>query len=182
MQCPACLEGTLDAFELDDGPAAQRCPRCRGLWIPARCYWDWAPTDAGVPPLPSAGSTRPVEADTDKPKPCPDCGRIISVRRKVAPGESFLIDRCSNCGGFWLDDGEWAQLASIGLHRALHMLTSDIWQARVRTEDIARSRESQDRALLGDEMYAKLLEMKTMIDSNPNRSFILAFLKGERES
>lgn len=181
MQCPACREGTLQPASLDDGPDAARCSRCGGLWIHAQNYWQWAPTDIGVPPLPPEGATHAVEADTDKPKSCPHCGRL-TVRRKVAPGESFLIDRCTNCGGFWLDDGEWPQLVATGLHKALHILASDIWQARVRTQDIARSRESQDRAMLGDDMYNKLIEIKTMIDADPNRSFILAFLKGDREA
>lgn len=182
MRCPVCSEGTLETIDLDQGPGAERCTRCAGVWIPAGRYWAWAPTDAGVPALPPEGATTPVENDTDKPKPCPDCGRLITVRRKAGPGASFLIDRCSNCGGFWLDDGEWPQLVASGLHEALHMMTSDIWQARVRAVDLARSRESQDRAMLGDEKYDKLLEIKTMIDADPNRSFILAFLKGDREA
>ncbi|MEK7723973.1 MAG: zf-TFIIB domain-containing protein, partial [Acidobacteriota bacterium] len=62
---------------------------------------------------------------------CPECRRIL-VKYKVGQNIPFLIDRCGQCAGIWLDKGEWEILKRRNLHDDLQKIFTDHWQEEVK--------------------------------------------------
>ncbi len=92
-QCPrdqlALTDLTLE------GQRVRHCMRCTGLWLP------------GVAVESAFGKrVKPDPVETAVPIPCPDDGAsLVAIRQR-----GVEIDICPECGGVWLDPGEWKKI------------------------------------------------------------------------
>jgi len=103
--CPKCGDEALAGAEGPGGVAVDQCPRCRGVWL-----------DAGeLESLLRAGDGAAPDLSLINPAPsdikCPRCGD--KMRRGGLLNPLLLADRCSACGGFWLDSGELPRLKEL---------------------------------------------------------------------
>ena len=110
--CPRCH---IPLHEIHEGSAyIDRCEKCQGAFFDQGemfaalgqtadpSYWD----QPGV-----AGPVR------DGHVHCPRCHHhmlLQDVRHEGASTEHAEIDRCTHCGGIWLDAGEAAKILAIG--------------------------------------------------------------------
>jgi Zn-finger nucleic acid-binding protein len=181
LKCPICKSVSLDAATLDQGLTAYRCGQCSGNWIAPKDYWVWLGDRQVLPDPPPAEN--PIDlpvVETETPKFCPQCGRFMR-RHKVGHGIQFAVDRCGNCGGFWLDANEWEVLKSRHIHERLHFIASDAWQADVAREEREKGHEQIVLTKLGPEDLEKIKSIKTWIDSHPRRAELCAFLLDKKE-
>jgi Zn-finger nucleic acid-binding protein len=181
LKCPICKTPSLEATTLEQQLAASRCTTCKGYWIAPKDYWAWLGDRQILPDPPQAENpiSLPVK-ETETPKFCPDCGRFMR-RTKVGHGIEFAVDRCGNCGGFWLDANEWEILKSRHIHERLHFVASDAWQAEVAREDREKGHEQIVLTKLGPEDLEKIKAIKAWIDSHPRRAELCAFLLDKKE-
>ena len=179
--CPNCENNPLVPERLSDALKALTCPACNGSWVNGVEYFDWlnsriARQDAG----PHDDQPAWIQPGSDSPagKLCLDCGRYM---RHVAVGfdQTFHLDRCSSCGGFWFDAHEWVSLHGSGLHREAHKVFTDAWQAEVRRQ--AREQADQRRLTerLGRDGVDRLEEIKRWVAEHPRDVEILASLTAE---
>jgi Zn-finger nucleic acid-binding protein len=113
--------------------------------------------------------------DSVAAKLCPECGRFL-IRHKVGHGVDFCIDRCTACGGIWLDANEWQQLRRRGLHDDLHFVFSAAWQAGLHREDDLTRHEHMLAQKLGAADAAEIRRIKQWIDAHPHRAALCAYL------
>ena len=90
-RCPVCDVPTVVV-----GTNGLRCPSCRGLWV----------AQAQLQRLSDRLPTAFTQVDRDRKLACPAC----SKRMFVLKAHTLEIDRCSACGGVWLDEGELVRL------------------------------------------------------------------------
>ena len=110
MKCPACFNPLT---EIQVGSVAvDVCQNgCGGIWFDA---FELERVDdekeTGGDLLVDIHRNEKVVVDTSRKRECPRCEGIklqhhfFSAKRKVE------VDQCPNCGGYWLDAGELAQI------------------------------------------------------------------------
>jgi membrane associated rhomboid family serine protease len=98
MHCPHCV-GALEPVAYD-GVDLDVCMFCRGLWFDQGELAKFNHFDADFP----LGPGKPIEGEAIGGL-CPRCGVAMTPMR-YAPRVNFEVDRCANCGGVWLDNGE----------------------------------------------------------------------------
>ena len=79
------------------------CEACGGLWL------DKGELDRmafEVEGSAEASSATPVECGEEPAHPCPRCEGVALHKVKFLDESEITLDRCDNCGGFWLDGGE----------------------------------------------------------------------------
>jgi len=57
-----------------------------------------------------ASSAAPVEPGDGPAPPCPRCEGVALRKARFLDESNITLDRCDNCGGFWLDGGELDQI------------------------------------------------------------------------
>ncbi len=185
--CPKDRETELEQRTLDDGLVVLYSPACGGSWIGAEEYRSWQATQleaAGVaePPALDASVLEPVLDPEFEPSLedvqaslCPVCQSYLS-RSRIGFGQSFFLERCRSCGGFWVDRGEWELLTRLGLTLNLDYLFTPEWQ------DAARRREqflTERRVLVekvGEELAQEVFALAQKLEGNPNGDFAVAYL------
>ena len=108
MSCPKCV-GELVDVRYGDDILIQRCDTCAGLFcLPEmldamrREYLSEAVLDVGDPRI---GSELDAVADI----PCPRCGTCMTP--SYDPKQIHIwYEHCAQCGGTWLDAGEFTDL------------------------------------------------------------------------
>ena len=125
--CPDCKVGL--AVAPSGSILAQRCVRCRGIWLdPASfqrlCEEEARPPDeeTGIRPSPGAapsrGGARPAD-DRVRYRACPECGDVMN-RANFGRVSGVVIDVCRPHGA-WFDRGELGAIRRFlrdgGLHR-----------------------------------------------------------------
>ena len=173
--CPVCKATPLEPKTMADGLEAWACPACEGNWVKGRKYFEWLKNGAANHmPDPQAQLAQPT-TDSKAGKFCIDCGRFMR-RVAVGYGQTFHLDRCMSCGGFWFDANEWAVLKQADLHHEAHQIFTDSWQAEIRRQ----SREAMDKKRLidrlGDDAVEQVESIKQWISSHPHGSEIIAAL------
>ena len=98
------------------------------------------------------------------------------LRYKVGHGFSFSIDRSPN-GGIWFDAGEWEALREHQFHDELHLIFTLPWQNQVRREENEARLEDIFRQRIGEEAFTKTKEFHTWLQTQPETSPILAYLR-----
>jgi Zn-finger nucleic acid-binding protein len=111
LACPDCK---LDLTAVESGSVfAQRCPRCRGIWLdPASfqrlCEEESRPPDEDAALVAAAGATarRPVPRQESRVRyrACPTCGEVMN-RSNFGRVSGVVIDVC-RADGAWFDRGE----------------------------------------------------------------------------
>lgn len=106
---------------------------------------------------------------------CPDCGRFLR-RFKIWPDIEFNLDRCGGCNGVWFDKHEWQTLKYYKLHHQVNMFFTDIWQQKLRNEEMKRHFEKMYREKFGVEDYQKIKAIRTWLEEHPSGGSLLAYL------
>jgi Zn-finger nucleic acid-binding protein len=110
MKCPACFNnltqmqvGKLVVDVCQDG--------CGGIWFDAfeLQQVDEENERAGEPLLGIRRAER-IVVDPARKRECPRCSEIKLHRHFFSAKRRVEIDECPNCGGYWLDAGELAQV------------------------------------------------------------------------
>ena len=112
MKCPACFN---ELTEMQVGSlVVDVCQRgCGGIWFDA---FELERVDeegeaAGEPLLRVARDER-IAVDMSRKRDCPRCAGVRLHRHYFSAKRRVQIDQCPNCGGYWLDAGELAQIRS----------------------------------------------------------------------
>jgi Zn-finger nucleic acid-binding protein len=180
MNCPVCTPvPVLAPVTVEGSLAAHSCANCGGRWVRNADYLAWMQSaDAKKSGTEAAATTRPARVPDNEPRMrrCPDC-RYVLARLRVGQGIDFSIDHCRNCAGTWFDASEWDVLRERGLHDDLLHVFTDEWQQSIRDEERRARLDAEFRARVGDEDYARLLEVKGWLDVHPRRPELLAFLQ-----
>jgi len=174
MDCPVDYS-PLRRTDIAQGPSAFTCDQCAGHWLRFGDYLAWREGQTGdVPEAPpeAAGELAPPRDGTARR--CPDCALLLT-RYQVGHGISFTLDRCGNCNGIWLDEGEWATLRKRGLHDNIHQMFGPGWQFSARNEERRRRSESLFERRLGDD-FGRAREFAEWLAEHPRRSEILAYV------
>lgn len=180
MLCPKDRETELEQKPVGDGLMALHCPTCQGSWIESEDYLAWQETQDTA--LPDASVLNPVLDPEFEPSLedvqaalCPVCQHYLS-RSRIGFSQSFFLERCKNCGGFWCDRGEWDLLTRLGLNTHLEHLFTPTWQ------DSVRHREQQltERRVLiekvGEALANQVFDMAAQLEGHPNGDFAVAYL------
>lgn len=110
MKCPACFNeltqtqvGSLVVDVCQDG--------CGGIWFDAfeLPRVDEEEETAGDPLLHIKRDDQ-VVVDTSRKRDCPRCSGVRLHRHFFSAKRRVEVDQCPNCGGYWLDAGELAQI------------------------------------------------------------------------
>ena len=96
LRCPD--DGHLLEVHADQPVAFASCRHCDGLWFTRE-----AMDKGGKPDLPPPGKRRRLSVAQTTERLCPQC----SVKLDAETEEGMTIDVCSQCGGVWLDHGEY---------------------------------------------------------------------------
>jgi Zn-finger nucleic acid-binding protein len=108
MNCPKCQratqEMTIEGVELDF------CPSCKGMWFDKDEVAFMAELPRDIPDI-SEVEKGARKTDYD----CPRCGSKLE-EMKFIQAQDLLIDRCPQCKGIWLDEGELSKLEEIAAH------------------------------------------------------------------
>lgn len=106
MNCPKCADAPLEAKMLND-VTVDCCRSCRGVWF----------DQAELPRLLAADARevrtllqgRERERANAVTGTCPRCETAL-LRVNSASNAAVVLDKCTDCGGVWLDAGEFARL------------------------------------------------------------------------
>lgn len=170
MKCPKC-----ESTELRKSDYAHHyaCPNCKGQWL-----------QAGELAHGTEDSSEAPEGSGDNPEHdartglCPG-GHGIMLRARVDLAQPFYLERCSVCGGIWFDGGEWQRVVENDLLTNLPNLWSRAWQ---RNQRIIQNREDFLQAnlqLLGEEIFASIMQLAGLLNSHPEKSRAIALLQEE---
>jgi Zn-finger nucleic acid-binding protein len=110
MKCPACFN---ELTEMQVGSlVVDVCQRgCGGIWFDA---FELERVDeenevAGEPLLHLTRDER-LAVDMARKRDCPRCEGVRLHRHFFSAKRRVQVDQCPNCGGYWLDAGELAQI------------------------------------------------------------------------
>lgn len=106
MNCPKC-SGELRELTSAEGVTLDFCSGCKGLWFDPGEVSAYFELSKDIPDLDAARATA---ATTELA--CPKCGKPLEEMRYTAASD-LVIDRCSGCGGIWLDAGEVPRLEKL---------------------------------------------------------------------
>jgi Zn-finger nucleic acid-binding protein len=110
MKCPACFNeltqaqvGSLVVDVCQGG--------CGGIWFDA---FELQRVDEEVEiagePLLHIKRDESIVVDVSRKRVCPRCDGVRLHRHYFSAKRKVEIDECPNCGGYWLDAGELAQI------------------------------------------------------------------------
>ena len=177
MKCPVCKQNSLKSNEIEPNLFAEVCAKCKGKWVSNLNYEMWLEEHGTIlPELPAPESTNMTIPEFELARMCPVDKRIL-IKYKVGRNLPFMIDRCSNCSGVWLDDKEWMALKERNLHDELNKIFTDHWQEEVKKEDTRKTLQKIYRDKFGENDYYKIKEFKTWIENHEKGGEIMAFLK-----
>src|ERR1051326_4955086 len=109
MKCPACLRelaavgvGALTVDVCQGG--------CGGIWFDAFEVQKMDEQEEAGEPLTEILRNEQVKIDPLRKRDCPRCAGIKLHRHYFSAKRRVEVDQCPNCGGYWLDAGELAQI------------------------------------------------------------------------
>jgi Zn-finger nucleic acid-binding protein len=110
MRCPVCNNG-LTLYPAGSIVVDVCVAGCGGIWFDA---FELKKVDETNEPvageLLSPTRDRDVKIDTTKKLFCPKCAEMALMRHFFSARRRTMVDECPNCGGFWLDAGELAEV------------------------------------------------------------------------
>lgn len=176
MKCPVCKEDTLLSENLESGPPAKKCGRCHGIWISFEPYAAWLDTRGSSLPEGGSGPAPEPAEDMRGAKLCPECGRIMP-RYRILPEVEFCLNHCGSCGGIWFDKDEYEALASRGMLDKFTSFFTREWQADLRARQARKELEHMYQEKFGEEVYARLKEIRAWFAAHPKRVALLEYLQ-----
>lgn len=109
MNCPKCAGQKL-AHVQAGGVKVDQCDHCGGLWLDQSELGQLLELEESVVKSLRRGQTR-AGADHQRGK-CPRCHHEM-LRVASAIRRDVTVDKCPDCGGVWLDGGEFARLSAV---------------------------------------------------------------------
>lgn len=111
MKCPLCKEN-LRVTDLGEYGFViiDICPKCQGAWFDKG---ELDRLDGSVWTNVEELDYKVVEPD-HKDMKCPKC-QLDMLAISPLDAKELIIDRCSNCQGFWLDKGELSKMNKLAL-------------------------------------------------------------------
>jgi Zn-finger nucleic acid-binding protein len=176
--CPECKTPTLEAGRLAEDLTTDRCRQCGGHWVTYNRYFAYV---HGKPALKGAaagdiGVEQAGPTDSRVIKVCPACARFMRYF-PVAADLSFGIDICHACGGIWLNEGEWPVLVARGLHRQLHAIGTELWQAELAAKRRTLAEHAALVKRLGEADVVELERIVKWINGHAQRMVVVAHLQ-----
>ena len=112
MKCPACFnnltEAQVGSLKVDICQGG-----CGGVWFDAfELQRVDEESEAAGDRLLHIERDEELVMDTKRKRECPRCSGIKLYRHSFSPKVHVQVDECPNCGGYWLDAGELAQVRS----------------------------------------------------------------------
>ena len=105
MLCPKCRDSDLKEAKVRSGSIrVDGCPQCKGVWFDAgalEAVLDVAAKELRVPP----------SAQESAVHSCPRCRSALY--RFQYPQTYVKIEMCKECGGLWLDSGEFNEIKTV---------------------------------------------------------------------
>jgi Zn-finger nucleic acid-binding protein len=110
MKCPVCNNG-LTLYPSGSIIVDVCVGGCGGIWFDA---FELKRVDETSEPvadgLLSPTRAHDLKSDTTKRLFCPKCSEMAMMRHFFSARRRTIVDECPNCGGFWLDAGELADV------------------------------------------------------------------------
>src|SRR5215831_14672360 len=112
MKCPACFNN-LSQMQVGELVVDVCQDGCGGIWFDAFELQrvDEQEEEAGERLL-SVRRDERIAVDPTRKRECPRCDGIKLHRHFFSAKRRIEVDECPNCGGYWLDAGELAQIRS----------------------------------------------------------------------
>lgn len=133
MKCPACFN---ELTEMQVGSlVVDVCQRgCGGIWFDA---FELERVDeegeAAGEPLLQVQRDEQLAVDLNRKRDCPRCEGVRLHRHFFSAKRRVQVDQCPNCGGYWLDAGELAQIRT---EKSESARAEQVRQSGLSTEDI----------------------------------------------
>ena len=110
MKCPACFN-ELTQFQVGNLTVDVCQGGCGGIWFDAFELQrvDEEQEEAGER-LVNIQRDERIRVDPTRKRECPRCEGIKLQRHFFSAKRRVEVDQCPNCGGYWLDAGELAQI------------------------------------------------------------------------
>lgn len=171
MNCPKCKNITLRKKGYD---SPFNCHKCGGMWL----EFDRIPRFFDSI---SQEATSDIGENIydDKAGFCPS-GHGLLTRAKVEDSINyFYLEKCSTCGGIWFDNDEWKRIANNKLVSSLNEIWCTSWQTQQRKQKSRDTYLKNNKNILGDEVFNKIIELSLLLKDSPEKGRAIAFLKEE---
>lgn len=177
MQCPRCKTERMQATKLEEGLSAMGCGKCGGALVSLLYYRDWVER---CDPITDSGEKQAVEDidETHAAMPCPKCRRLM-LKFRISGCSSNRLDLCSSCDEAWLDAGEWEQLKSLELSKAMPQVFTEEWQRRIRTQVMEETRLNRLAQIVGDDDLQQAKDVREWLRNHTNKVDIVHFINHE---
>jgi Zn-finger nucleic acid-binding protein len=178
MQCSSCNNGTLNPSFIDGLFRAHTCSGCGGDWVLIEDYAAWRERHPDYEFAKDINFEEINIADTKTAMLCPFT-KTIMRKFKISATNTHRLDYSSAVGGLWLDKGEWELLVREGLAGSLNALVTDVWQRKIRKTGAKDSFADIYKDKFGDDVYAKLKEIREWLKTHPQKADLRAYLMAE---
>ncbi|MFA0809600.1 TFIIB-type zinc ribbon-containing protein [Microbulbifer epialgicus] len=178
-RCTSCKEGVLKPGFIEELFRAHTCSSCGGNWILVEDFLIWKrqnPEHQFPDDLENLNDV--VAEDTKRAILCPVSG-VIMQKFKIMSGSEHRLDYSAMVGGIWLDKGEWELLKAEGLAGSLNFLVTHEWQKKIRSTKAQETFSEIYKARFGEELYAKVKDVREWLHSQEQKIDILAYLTAE---
>jgi len=109
MKCPACFN-KLSEIQVGDVLVDVCQGGCGGVWFDAFELQRVENAGEAGEPLLHIKRNEGITVDFSHKRECPRCEGIKLHRHFFTAKRRVQVDQCPNCGGYWLDAGELAQI------------------------------------------------------------------------
>ncbi len=163
MLCPKCQE-ELKAEEFQ-GVRIDTCPSCGGSWFDRnemRLARNKADSDLAWMEIDLWKKTDGFHV-TQESFSCPSCGEKMATVGYADTG--VQIDYCRECGGIWLDRGEFSRIVKVLEHDINNMTASDYFKESIReAEELISTSENFGEEWKHFRILMKLLEYRVLAE------------------
>jgi Zn-finger nucleic acid-binding protein len=178
MQCTGCQTGTLTPSFIEGLFRANTCSHCGGDWVLIEDYAAWRERHPDYEFAKDIHFEEISIVDTKEAMLCP-LTQTIMRKFKISATNTHRLDYSAAVGGLWLDKGEWELLVRGGLAGSLNALVTDSWQRRIRQTSAKDSFVDIYHDKFGNDVYAKIKEMRTWLNTQPQKADLRAYLMAE---
>lgn len=144
MNCPACAT-PLVALQIE-GLGVDACPQgCGGIWFD---NFELNLVDQAHEKIGEALAAMQFNPGTvllREKRPCPKCAGITMRQHQFSREKPVLVDECPNCGGFWLDGGELAEIRRPVITAAERKQTAQEFFSKLASAELAQLRAQRAR-------------------------------------
>jgi Zn-finger nucleic acid-binding protein len=112
MKCPACAS-PLQPVQAGEVTVDACLGGCGGLWFDnfeLKKLDEPAELDGNLLIPVNVAVRRDLHLDETARRHCPKCSDVVMMRHFFSAQRRVEVDECPNCGGFWLDAGELAEI------------------------------------------------------------------------